>query len=437
MPLGSLGDDDVDIVKTALQVLQGVGDMVPGVGGLLSGLAGIALTIIESAHKARHNKDVALEMAVRIGNFVIMMNQSLDDTITLSDDMIRRILDIQQIFSDIKGLLQRQLDHRGLFQLTHRAAAAELKRCELRLHDAWRQFDFENAMSIHRKIEDLPKKLESSIIQPSHTTTEDGMHRLLAIHEIRLERIIGTFIGSTYCVQVSTGHLQGERIIVRNFEKGKTEDLVESGYQAELARLRSLWHPNISQLIGFARPNRRHRFTVLSGGALDYINGLDPVKRFSEVARIADQIWGLRGGFVPMGRRGLAREYWASPPVDVDPSAKLKTPASPWACPFRSRRRSPLTALLQQQKEAAQGEESEDCRRKRHNGYETHDDNDFLMAADVLRPRWMGVEKTTGTIMRKKTRVGNRVLIAGQHDGGRFRGGAGEQNTGLNDKQAK
>ncbi|KZS91544.1 hypothetical protein SISNIDRAFT_456481 [Sistotremastrum niveocremeum HHB9708] len=34
-----------------------------------------------------------------------------------------------------------------------------------------------------------------------------------------------------------------------------------------------------------------------------------------------------------MGRRGLARGYWASPPVKAAPSAKLNKPPWPWAFP--------------------------------------------------------------------------------------------------------
>ncbi|KZT38506.1 hypothetical protein SISSUDRAFT_1046938 [Sistotremastrum suecicum HHB10207 ss-3] len=51
------------------------------------------------------------------------------------------------------------------------------------------------------------------------------------------------------------------------------------------------------------------------------------------IAIQADEIRGLGGGFVPMGRKGLARGYWASPPVKATPSAKLQRPPLLWAFP--------------------------------------------------------------------------------------------------------
>ncbi|KZT32689.1 hypothetical protein SISSUDRAFT_520427 [Sistotremastrum suecicum HHB10207 ss-3] len=133
MPLAA--DVNANLLRS-LKVVQSIGEAVPH-GGILKAVAGIGITILETADRVRQNKEECADIARRAAEHISMLKR-LDEDEGLSDDLIGRLERYHGVLKEILEKVER-LGTGPSWKRTLRSSSVqdETKDCLNRLNEAY------------------------------------------------------------------------------------------------------------------------------------------------------------------------------------------------------------------------------------------------------------------------------------------------------------
>ncbi|KZT32816.1 hypothetical protein SISSUDRAFT_475519 [Sistotremastrum suecicum HHB10207 ss-3] len=120
-----------------LKLLQSLGEAVPH-GGILKAVAGIGITILETAERVRQNKEECADIARRAAEHISVLKR-LDEGEELSDDLVERLERYHSVLKEILEKVERLGTAGPSWKRTLRALNVqdETKDCLNRLNEAY------------------------------------------------------------------------------------------------------------------------------------------------------------------------------------------------------------------------------------------------------------------------------------------------------------
>ncbi|KZT32821.1 hypothetical protein SISSUDRAFT_1055037 [Sistotremastrum suecicum HHB10207 ss-3] len=146
-------DVDANLLKS-LKIVQSLGEALPH-GGILKAVAGIGMTILETAERVRLNKEECADIAQRAATDIGVLKR-LNEGQELSEDLIERLERYHKILEEVLQRVDRLGSQPG-WKRKLRASSVqdETKDCLNRLNEAFRMYIFECSIATDNKLQSI------------------------------------------------------------------------------------------------------------------------------------------------------------------------------------------------------------------------------------------------------------------------------------------
>ncbi|KZS86580.1 hypothetical protein SISNIDRAFT_471671 [Sistotremastrum niveocremeum HHB9708] len=322
MPLSP--DINANLIKS-LKVVQSIGEAVPH-GGILKAVAGIGITILETAERVRQNKEECADIARRAAEDIGVLKR-LDEDNELSEDLIERLERYHKVGSFgpdltrpdpeplkpmaistlgcgiLEEVLQRveRLGTESRWKQTLRASSVqeETKDCLDRLNEAFRMYMFQFSLAADTKLTKILNRMEVMILSADSTSPADPEEpdeirriptdHITFIEEISCKNMKGYTVRFGKARMVDrAGHQKA--VIVKKFQAmDACEDAARDAFDNEVEIRRDLLHASFARMLGVSIASRRTKIIVIEAGtiaAYDYLQNLPSLEYLLEHMRI-------------------------------------------------------------------------------------------------------------------------------------------------------
>ncbi|KZT32475.1 hypothetical protein SISSUDRAFT_1055051 [Sistotremastrum suecicum HHB10207 ss-3] len=299
MPLSA--DVNANLLRS-LKIVQSLGEAVPH-GGILKAVAGIGITILETAERVRQNKEECADIARRAAEDIGVLKR-LDEDQELSEDLIERLERYRKVLEVVLKKVERLGDESG-WKRTMRASSVqeETKECLDRLNEAFRMYMFQFSLAADTKLTRILNRMEVMSLSadstlPANQDEPDEIRRIPTeditfLEEISCRPKRGYTIRFSKARMVDrAGHQRA--VIVKKFQTmDAREDGARDAFDSEIELRRDLLHASFARMLGVSIASRRTKMIVIEAGtiiAYDYLqtlSGLDYLLEHTRIVRIA------------------------------------------------------------------------------------------------------------------------------------------------------
>ncbi|KZS87053.1 hypothetical protein SISNIDRAFT_471284 [Sistotremastrum niveocremeum HHB9708] len=297
IPMPLAADVNANLLRS-LKIVQSLGEAVPH-GGVLKAIAGIGITILETAERVRLNKEECADIARRAGEDIGVLKR-LDEDEELSEDLIERLERYHTVLEEVLKKVERLGDESG-WKRTLRASSVqeETKGCLDRLNEAFRMYMFQFSLAADTKLTKILNRMELMSLSADSTLPADRdapdeirripTERITFFEEISCKKMRGYTIrfGNARLIDRS-GHQKA--VIVKKFQTmDEREDAARDAFDNETELRRDLLHASFARMLGVSIASRRTKMIVIEAGtisAYDYLQNLIGLEYFLEHTRI-------------------------------------------------------------------------------------------------------------------------------------------------------
>ncbi|KZT32249.1 hypothetical protein SISSUDRAFT_1055776 [Sistotremastrum suecicum HHB10207 ss-3] len=292
-------DVSANLIKS-LKVVQSIGDAVPH-GGILKAVAGIGITILETAEKVRLNKEECADIARRAAEQIAALKR-LEEDEEFSEDLSERLDRYHRVLEDISRAMKRigsTPKRTGIFRAT--SVQEETKECLNKLNEAYQMYIFESSIAADNKLTTLANgmrsislKLETEMCQNRRWDEPDEIRRI-SVDNMSFLNEISCIKKRGYTIRIGHARMvdplgQQKAIIVRKFVTTDTcDDRARYAFDTEVELRRDLLDGVFARMLGISMASRRTKIIVIEAGtivAYDHLQNLSGVEYFHEFLRI-------------------------------------------------------------------------------------------------------------------------------------------------------
>ncbi|KZS92016.1 hypothetical protein SISNIDRAFT_467253 [Sistotremastrum niveocremeum HHB9708] len=224
MPLAA---DVIANLLKSLKIVQSLGEAVPH-GGVLKAIAGIGITILETAERVRQNKEECADIARRAAEHIAVLKR-LDEDEELSYDLVERLERHHSVLKEVLEKVER-LGTESKWKRTLRASSVqdETKYCLNGLNAAYQMYIVSvasNAEATDSKLTTIMRGMTAlSLRLESRPSTSIGERSKIDMERLEFGEEITTVEKRTYVLRIEHGKLldfnTGRRkaVILRRFE---------------------------------------------------------------------------------------------------------------------------------------------------------------------------------------------------------------------------
>ncbi|KZS87044.1 hypothetical protein SISNIDRAFT_471274 [Sistotremastrum niveocremeum HHB9708] len=283
MPLSA--DVNTNLLRT-LKIVQSIGEAVPH-GGILKAVAGVGITILETAERARLNKDECADIARRAAEHISVLKR-LDEDEELSDDLRERLQRYHRVLEEVSRAVERigsRSKKTSILRVT--SVSEETKECLDKLNEAYQTYIFEFSIAADNKLTTLVNGMQSlSLRMDLQSSSRQGETDEIPLRQIEFDEEISRVEKKTYILRIEHGKmtdLMGRRkaVILRRFEvKPEVEDRDRNleEFKKELRLRGDLLNRHVARMLGIASSDTgRTMMIVIEAGtisAYEYLQNL-------------------------------------------------------------------------------------------------------------------------------------------------------------------
>ncbi|KZT32824.1 hypothetical protein SISSUDRAFT_1123212 [Sistotremastrum suecicum HHB10207 ss-3] len=227
MPLSA--DTSANLLRS-LKIVQSLGEAVPH-GGVLKAIAGIGITILETAERLRLNKEECANIARRAAEHISVLRR-LDEDEELSQDLRERLERYHRILRDVLRTVER-LGSRSKSTSMFRATSVheETKDCLDKLNEAYQMYIFESSIAANHRLTTLVNGMQSlSLRMDLQSSSRQGETDQIPLRQVEFGEEIAQVDKRDYVLRVEHGQMldftgRSKAVILRRFEvKPEVED---------------------------------------------------------------------------------------------------------------------------------------------------------------------------------------------------------------------
>ncbi|KZS87051.1 hypothetical protein SISNIDRAFT_491400 [Sistotremastrum niveocremeum HHB9708] len=240
MPLSA--DTTSNLLK-GLKILQSLGEAIPHGGGIIKAIAGIGITVLETAERVRVNREDCQDIAERVSRQILMLNSHIDlpSNGMMSEDLQRRLQAYLEVLQDVVGSVERLITQSTSRQIYRTGSIQDqTKGCLEKLDDAYRIFMIRSSVAVDSRLTSIENGMRSLSLRPA-TQTPRGLNEpdevpRIPIHQIEFGEEIKRLENKKYILRVEHGEivdLMGSRraVILRRFEVKSEAADEEQGFE--------------------------------------------------------------------------------------------------------------------------------------------------------------------------------------------------------------
>ncbi|KZS87050.1 hypothetical protein SISNIDRAFT_538353 [Sistotremastrum niveocremeum HHB9708] len=306
MPLAA--DVNANLLRT-LKIVQSLGEAVPH-GGVLKAIAGIGITILETAERVRLNKEECADIARRAAEHISVLRR-LDEDEELSEDLIERL---ERYHKVLEGILERvegigtRPKRTSILRAT--SVQEETKECLDKLNEAYQMYIFEFTIAADNKLTTLVNGMRSMSLNletqgcQNRGWDEPDEIRRIPVDNISFLNEISCIKNRGYTMRVGHGRMvdslgRQKAVIVRKFVATDTcGDGARLAFEKEVELRRDLLDEVFARMLAVSVASQRTKIVVVEAGlefsvaegtivAYDYLQTLSSLGYFLEHTRIA------------------------------------------------------------------------------------------------------------------------------------------------------
>ncbi|KZS86577.1 hypothetical protein SISNIDRAFT_491830 [Sistotremastrum niveocremeum HHB9708] len=299
MPLSA--DINANLIRS-LKVVQSLGEAVPH-GGILKAVAGIGITILETAERVRLNNAECADIARRAAEHISVLKR-LDEDEELSDDLSERLERYHQVLEDVSKTVERigsTPKMKSIFRAT--SVQEETKDCLDKLNEAYQMYIFDFTIAADNKLTALVNGMRSmSLNLEAQICRNRGWDEPDEVRRIPVDDI--SFLDEISCIKkrgytMRVGHAeilnslgQPKAVIVRKFVATDTsDDGARYAFETEVGLRRELLDGAFARMIAISVASQRTKIVVVEAAeatiiAYDYLQTLSGLDFFLAHTRI-------------------------------------------------------------------------------------------------------------------------------------------------------
>ncbi|KZS93979.1 hypothetical protein SISNIDRAFT_465564 [Sistotremastrum niveocremeum HHB9708] len=316
-----LSPDTTANLLNRLKALQSAGEAIPApAGGIVKCVAGVGITLIETAERVRVNKEECSDIARRAAEQILVLKSWLDHEEgleePLSDDLRERLERYLEVLTGVSTTVERLGNELGRKRIFKTASIQdETKDCLNRLNEAYQMYMFQFSLAADTKLTGILNRMQvmslsANATLPANQDEPDEIRRIPTeditfLEEIscRSKRGYTIRFGKARMIDWA-GHKRA--VIVKKFQTmDACEDRARNAFNSEIELRRDLLHPLFARMLGVSIASRRTKMIVIEAGleltmtkdsivAFEYFQSLPGLKYFLEHSRIWTCTQGLR-----------------------------------------------------------------------------------------------------------------------------------------------
>ncbi|KZS87046.1 hypothetical protein SISNIDRAFT_471277 [Sistotremastrum niveocremeum HHB9708] len=266
IPMPLAADVNANLLRS-LKIVQSLGEAVPH-GGILKAVAGIGITILETADQVRQNKEECADIARRAAEHISVLNR-IDEEEELSDDLVERLG--QEVLKKVE-----RLGTESSWKRTLRSSSVqdETKDCLNRLNEAYQMYIFEASVATDNKLTTLVRGMNALSLR-LQVSPRTGEADEIPLNQLNFGQEIQLVDKKTYFLRVEHGQMtdivgRPRRVILRRFEAKpdvEDDDRRLEEFRREVGVRHDLLHQHFARMLGIASSKTgRTKMIVIEGG---------------------------------------------------------------------------------------------------------------------------------------------------------------------------